>query len=311
MTEFRHVLTGLPPLRSVGDLADAMHLSRGLLTKLLMYGDAFYREVHVAKRGGGYRILACPSLPLRAVQRWVLRNILDRLAVADCATGFVRSKGIARNVEQHLGNRYLLCMDIADFFGSVPYAHVQQVFRSIGYARGVAGALAQLCTRRGALPQGAPTSPALSNLVSIRMDRRLTGLCGRHNVTYTRYADDFAFSARSPGRLARVAPTIRAIVADEGFELNEGKTRFAGPRRQRRVTGLILRDDGYGISREQKRLLRAMVHRFHVSDDMEPEERAELGGKIEGWLAFLKDVDPEREKQLLKYREKLPAPAAQ
>jgi len=297
-------MTGLPPLHTIGDLADATHLSGGLIVKLSKYADKFYRRVAIPKRGGGTRTLQCPSAPLRAVQRWILRNILDRLAVSEAATGFRRDRGIAQNLRPHLDNHYVLCMDMRDFFGTIRYGQVWQVFQSVGYEGIVAGALTRLCTYRGYLPQGGPTSPALSNLVCIRLDKRLSALCGRNNVTYTRYADDFAFSARSPGRLAQVERTVVRIVEDEGFALNPGKTRYAGPGRQRRITGLILRGDSFGISRDQKRTLRAMAHRYHTQD-VADEDRAHLRQQIDGWLAFLRDVDPDRARQLAEYEARL------
>jgi len=304
MSHYRQFMTGLPPLHTIGDLADATHLSGGLIVKLSKYADKFYRRVAIPKRGGGTRTLQCPSAPLRAVQRWILRNILDRLAVSEAATGFRRDRGIAQNLRPHLDNHYVLCMDMRDFFGTIRYGQVWQVFQSVGYEGIVAGALTRLCTYRGYLPQGGPTSPALSNLVCIRLDKRLSALCGRNNVTYTRYADDFAFSARSPGRLAQVERTVVRIVEDEGFALNPGKTRYAGPGRQRRITGLILRGDSFGISRDQKRTLRAMAHRYHTQD-VADEDRAHLRQQIDGWLAFLRDVDPDRARQLAEYEARL------
>jgi len=306
MSHYRQFMSGLPPLHTIGDLADATHLSGGLIVKLSKYADKFYRRVPIPKRAGGTRTLQCPSAPLRALQRWLLRNILDRLAVSEAATGFRADRGIAQNLHPHLDNHYVLCMDMEDFFGTIRYAQVWQVFHSIGYEGIVAGALTRLCTYDGYLPQGAPTSPALSNLVCIRLDKRLSALCGRNNITYTRYADDLAFSARSPGRLVQVQRTVVRIVEDEDFTVNPRKTRYAGPRRQRRITGLVLRGDSFGISRQQKRQVRAMAHRYHTQD-MADADRGRLRHQLDGWLAFLRDVDPARAQQLQVYEARLRA----
>lgn len=156
----------------------------------------------------------------------------------------------------------------------------------------------------GSLPQGAVTSPALSNIVCIRLDRRIAGYAGKHNIDYTRYADDMTLSSTNHLRLVRAKRMVERIVVEEGFQLNQKKTRFKGPGSQRRITGLVISDDSVGIGRKQKRVIRAKIHRL-VTGSLSGDDYRELQLHIQGWLAFLHDVDKCGYDQLNKYAVQL------
>jgi len=283
-------MLGLPVLRDVHSLAKEMALSPGLLYKLSAANGKFYQRFEVPKKSGGTRKILNPSRQMKAVQAWILRNILDRLNVHQAATGFRSGSNVFQNAVPHRDNRYFLCLDIEDFFPSILYAKVYKVFRSLGYSAHMAHVLAGLCTCEGRLPQGAVTSPSLSNLVCIGLDRRISSFVGRRNVAYTRYADDLTFSSMSPGRLVAIMPTIRHILDDESFTLNAAKTRRMGPRQQCRVTGLVLSDGEVGVGRKRKRKLRAAIHSV-LLDRPNANDREHHQRHVRGWLAFLASVD--------------------
>jgi retron-type reverse transcriptase len=267
-------MAGLPLVDDLKDLADYVHLSAGLLYRLSKYNDKFYKSFQLPKKSVGFRIISCPSKDMKAVQAWILRNILDRIHVTDSATGFRTGKNILDNAKYHEGNRYFLCLDIENFFPSIRYAKVYTVFKTIGYTTHISHIFASLCTCRGKLPQGGVTSPALSNIICIRLDHRISGYVGKRNVAYTRYADDMTFSC------------------------------FLGPRRQRKVTGLIISDDSPGVGKKRKRILRATIHRL-VTADLSEIERQRLRNHIDGWFAYMNSVDPKGFEQLKTYEERL------
>ena len=304
---------GLPAVRDVHSLAEVMSLSPGLLYKLSAVNHRFYRRFGVPKKSGGTRIIFNPSREMKAVQAWILRNILDKLQVHQAATAFRRGVGLLQNADPHVRNRYFLCLDMEEFFPSIPYAKVYTVFRSVGYFPHVAHILSCLCTCEGTLPQGAVTSPALSNIICFRLDRRISAFVGRRNITYTRYADDLTFSSMSPNRLAAIMPTIRHIVEDEGFALNKAKTRRMGPRQQCRLTGLVVADGRVGIGRKRKRQIRAAIHHL-LTEDMDEQQREQRRAHVQGWLAFMNCVDEPGLRQLHRHysvlaeRHGLPAP---
>jgi len=163
--------------------------------------------------------------------------------------------------------------------------------------------LAAVCCYKGGLPQGAPTSPKLANLVTLRLDSRILGFVGKRGIIYTRYADDLTFSAFSSEKLTASLPFIRFIVASEGFTVNENKTRLAGPGRQHRVTGLVVTERGVGIGRKAVRTLRPRILNLctHASGEA-PDEDLE---RIRGWIAFVNGVDKCRHRVISDYVERL------
>ena len=165
----------------------------------------------------------------------------------------------------------------------------------------MASFLARLCTCRGALPQGAPTSPRLANLVCFRMDQRLRHFAERKGLAYSRYADDMSFSAPNAALLARSRPFIGHIIRDCGFRLNSGKSRLVGPQGRRTVTGLVLAEDSVGIGRWKLRELRVRIHHAHLFRGS-PNLAA-----IQGWLDHVSDADPVRYDMIVNYIERLRA----
>lgn len=291
---------GLPRIATFADLASRTGLTLRQLWWLLFAGPAMYTLFRVPKKAGGYRLIARPNRVLRFAQTWILRNILDRLHVTSNCHGFARGSNLRSHAQCHAAAGAVLSLDIENFFPSISIAQVTSVFRAAGYSARVASMLARLCTCMGALPQGAPSSPKLANLVCYRMDRRLAEFAARRGFVYTRYADDMSFSATAPGQLAKARPFIAYIVHDCGFRLNTRKTRLVDGRRALIVTGLIVGPDKVGVGRQRLRELRARIHHVHKGSDMDIDS-------IQGWLDFVSDVDPDRYKVLVRYVDSLRA----
>ncbi|HEX7478527.1 MAG TPA: retron St85 family RNA-directed DNA polymerase, partial [Polyangiales bacterium] len=292
-------LFGLPRVTSLADLAGHTRLSKGSLFRLLKAGPLAYRVFSIPKKSGGQRQIAQPGRALKAVQGWILRHVLDNLRTSAACKGFERGASVADNADPHVGAKAILCLDIEDFFPSISIRRVTWVFRLAGYDPWTALTLAQYCTIRGRLPQGSPCSPKLANLACFRLDRRLIGFCGRKGLVYTRYADDMTFSSSSPSRLAKSLPMIASIVREEGFVLNEAKTRLRGPARCRKVTGLVLAHDFVGVGRVRLRSLRAELFSTLVqhSATTTPERYRQL----QGWLDYVHGVDQRRYQSLARY----------
>jgi RNA-directed DNA polymerase len=297
---------GLPVITDLRSLSDRTGLSRRLLYKLSVVGDRFYHRFEKPKKSGGSRTIMNPSQEMKAAQAWILRNLLERVELHPAATGFRKGHNIADNATPHAHNRYFLSLDIEDFFPSIRYGKVYSTFKSLGYNSHVAHILAKLCTCDGKLPQGGVSSPALANIVCMKLDRRISGFVGRRNVAYTRYADDLTFSGMVPNRLMSIKPTIQHIVEDEGFRLNSAKTRLKGPRQQCKVTGLVLSDGHVGLERKQKRNLRAAIHCL-VLGRPSPKGLTWSQVQVRGWLAFVKSVDKTGLRQLESHAETLAA----
>ncbi len=296
-------LLGLPQIDSLADLSDAIHISKGLLYKCTKYPAKQYRTYTIPKSSGGSRLISQPSKVLKAIQGWILRNMLDKLSVSPACKGFVTGASTRDNAVPHIGATAAASIDIEDFFPSVKATHVFSVFRTIGYSPRVASLLTSLCTHNGGLPQGAPTSPALANLVCIKLDARISGYVGKRGINYTRYADDLTFSSFSYANLIRSLPFIRKIVESEGYSLNERKTRVSGPARRHTVTGLVVTSEDVGIGRESYRELRATLHRL-ATKPTTAAGKIEIM-KVKGFVAYLNSVDDVRRKRLDKYLDGL------
>ncbi len=221
-----------------------------------------YSQFTIAKRNGNRRTILAPEREFKQVQRRILRRVLALLVSHPAATGFEQGKSIVTNAIPHIGKPVVVRMDIRDFFTSTLAKRVVKFFRRIGWDKAAATRLTELCTHDDGLPQGAPTSPRLANLLNYRLDARLDRLAAKFGATYTRYADDltFSFDTEENAKVRSLIRTVTRIVADEGYRLH--KRRKLSVRRrhqQQRVTGLIVNDQ-LNLPRETRRRLRAIEH---------------------------------------------------
>jgi len=299
----RLAMMGLPRIDSLDDLSATTHLSKGLIYRLCRFSDHFYKTCEIPKKSGGSREIAQPSKEMKALQGWILRNILDPLCVSPAAKGFEKGTSVRDNAFPHRGCSAILCLDLEDFFPSIKVNQVWSVFRTVGYSPRMSAALASICCYNRCLPQGAPTSPKLANLVTLRLDLRMLGFVGRRGIAYTRYADDLTFSSLSARKLQACFSVIQKIVESEGFRINGKKTRCAGPGRRHRITGLVVTGDGVGIGRTSYRLLRARI--FNLCKKRSGTVSSEDLARVEGWVAFVNGVDKPRHRMITTYIARL------
>ncbi len=165
-------------------------------------------------------------------------------------------RSIKDNARFHRAQLKVLSLDLKDFFPTVKRYRVYGIFRSFGYSQPVSNLLARV-SLENVLPQGAPTSPAITNLICRSLDNRLAGFAIKHKLRYTRYADDITFSGEfSAGALVTL---VRRVVENEGFSLNESKTRLMGPHQRQEVTGIVV-NHHMQAPREMRRDLRKAIH---------------------------------------------------
>lgn len=310
---------GLPVWRTEEDVAAALGVSVGVLRHYSIHRPRervrHYVTFAVPKRSGGVRLLHAPKRRLKALQRRMLALLVSKLPVSPQAHGFVPGRSIKTGAAPHVGRRVVLKLDLKDFFPSVTFARVRGLLIALGYGYPVAATLAVLMTESERQPvelegtlfhvpvgprvcvQGAPTSPALCNAVLLRLDRRLAGLARRYGYTYTRYADDLTFSGDDVTALERVRALAARYVQEEGFEVNREKTRVQRRGGAQRVTGVTV-NTTLGLSREERRRLRAMLHQEGQSKDGEAH-RAHL----DGLLAYVKMLNPEQAERLARRRK--------
>jgi retron-type reverse transcriptase len=310
---------GLPVLATPADVAAALSISIPRLRWLAFHSVATRRTHYVSftvpKKSGGVRTLSSPHRSLARCQEWILRNIVDQVPVHAAAHGFVRGRSTLSGARPHVGAEVVLNVDLKDFFPTITFPRVKGVFQQLGYSPAAATILALLCTEcprrlveyageklhvataeRG-LPQGACTSPGLSNLIVRRMDARLQGIATRLGWTYTRYADDMTFSTSGEAaqRLAYVMARIRHIAGDEGFALHAEKTRVQRPNVRQSVTGIVVNERA-GVPRETVRRIRAILHRAKheglAAQNLDGIPHFE--GWLRGMIAYIRMVNPQQ-----------------
>lgn len=206
----------------------------------------FYIEFKIPKRNGKLRVIHEPMPNLKEIQTWILNNILMSPGVlkrvSPVATAFLPKLGIKNNAISHVGKRTVICMDLKDFFGSTRYIQVYIVFQQLGYSKDVAGMLAHLCTLNDVLPQGAPTSPMLSNLVFSDIDSDLKDHCQSLGVEYSRYADDLTFSTNAPIDYGQLIGRVKVAVSKGKFDINKDKTKVCYRNQSQIVTGIVVNE---------------------------------------------------------------------
>lgn len=270
-----------------------------------------YHYEWIPKSSGGLRLLEAPKRRLKEIQRTIHDEILRHAAVHDAAHAYRTGRSMATGLAPHVGQAVVWHLDLCSFFWSIGSGRVRRLFRGLGYPENVAEALTSLCTTRCPeavlakaslpelerqqlrgrhLPQGAPTSPALSNLCVHRLDCRLTALARRWGAVYTRYADDLVFSGDSRFRrgLPRFRTVVLAILIDEGFQIRRRKTRVLRSGEQQKVGGLVL-NEKLSVPKREYDALRATLHNCcrrgpeQENRDGHPHFREHLLGRI-GWI---------------------------
>jgi retron-type reverse transcriptase len=295
---------GLPVIRSINDFSLLTHISNYTIFQLSKHSEKYYKIYTIPKKTGGSRNITQPNKKLKGLQAWILRNILDKLSVSDFCKGFEKGTSISDNAIPHIGANVILTVDLRDFFPSIRKKYIYNIFNSIGYNRNISAILTNICTYDNGLPQGSPCSPKLANLASWQLDNRIQGYVGKRGIAYTRYADDLSFSGYHPNKVSKILPTIKNIIKDEKFEINDSKTRIAGATRAKKVTGLIVNERTFGVGRKKYKVIRSKIYHLTMPENQKDEK---LVNHVNGWLSYLYSVDKVRYTKVVKYIKKLTA----
>jgi hypothetical protein len=321
----------LPPLQSQAELLKWLGVKGpGALRTYLRPGTGSgspYVEFEIPKSSGEPRKITAPRMRLKRLQRKILDELLSKLPTHPACHGFVRGRSVLSNAAPHQGAKLILKLDLRDFFPRIHYQRVKGLFQRLGYEREVAAGLAGLTTHRtkladgtvvwpGVLPQGAPTSPALANLLCRRLDARLSGLATRAGAVYTRYADDLTFSFRAAPEkgIGKFLWWVDEVCQQEGFVENTAKRRVLWASNQQRVTGVVV-NAGLTIPRQARREFRALLHNCQ-RDGIAAHARGkkDFPAYLLGFASYVAMVQPKLGRRLLTEvrsllgRKILPAP---
>lgn len=313
---------GLPVFPSVKELAGSMNTDLTSLRYLLFHRNVsricHYHTFEIPKKSGGKRKISAPKKRLKTLQTWVLENILNKLDTGNCAHGFVKDRSIVSNAQVHTGKDIIINIDLKDFFPSIKFKRVKSFFQFYGYSEQIATIFALICTQADTklvtmdgvdyhvqqgerfLPQGSPASPAISNMIAYKMDRRINGLAMKYGFTYSRYADDLTFSCAKDNEksIAALLRFVDEIVKTEGFEIHPDKTHIMRKSRQQKVTGIIVNEKP-NVEREKLRKFRALLHNIEVNgwQGQQWGNASHPALAIEGYINFINMVNPAKAKQ--------------
>ena len=326
---------GLPAWETANELAAAMNIPLATLRWMTFHREVdtgtHYHSWKVPKRSGGERTITAPLPQLKELQRWALRNYFEKLPVHAAAHGFLPARSVLTNALVHANADCVVKLDVKDFFPTVTWKRVKGLLRKAGVAEQVATLLALLCTEAPrqlvefrnqtlhvatgprALPQGAPTSPAITNALCLRLDQRLSALASDLGFQYTRYADDLTFSFRKTAERKRPALGIlvektKDILKSEGFTLHAKKTQVLRRGAAQRVTGLTINDAGpqvpkARVARDVVRRLRAAIHNRQKG---KPYREGESHAHLQGLAAWVFMSDPKKGAAFLEQVAALP-----
>ncbi|MDQ7823795.1 MAG: reverse transcriptase family protein [Candidatus Eremiobacteraeota bacterium] len=305
---------GLPLWKTEKDLAGALGISPGELAFFSIHREMerspHYVTFSIPKSSGGARVIMAPKKRLKELQRRLLQALVEKLPVSPCAHGFIRLRSTVTGARPHAGRQVVVNMDLKDFFPSVHFGRVRGYLVALGYGYVVATVLAVLMTEAERQPvdvegtiyhvpvtprycvQGAPTSPGICNAIVHKMDRRLSGYGKALGFTYTRYADDLTFSGDDLSQVKALLGGAARIVSEEGFTVHPGKTSVMRKGRRQTVTGIVV-NKVPGLSRKERRRIRARIHRFQKSSPAAEELRS-----LRGKLAYLSMINLEQAEKL-------------
>jgi hypothetical protein len=304
----------LPVFSNEAALATAMGIElkelRFLAFNRKVSNVSHYRKFYLPKKSGGQRLISAPMPRLKKAQYWILENLLNKVALHRAVNGFVHDRSIVTNAQPHVGKCLVLNMDVKDFFPSVHFKRVKGLLKQLGYSEKIATILSLICTEavteeveidgkhyfvqkaNRVLPQGAPTSPAITNILCFSLDTRLQGLANKLQCNYTRYADDVTFSGDETINAQQLVWRIKRILQDEGFAAHPDKIRIMRMGMQQEVTGVIVNRQ-LNVKREDLRRFRALLHNLEKSNQNPSAQRPEnLSNSILGYVNFIKMINP-------------------
>lgn len=301
----------IPFVYDTYQLAKLLGTNRKSLFSVARDCDEQYHRIDIKKHNGKIRTLYSPKCELRHIQHEILSEILDKLPVSKYATAYHKGAKLVDNAKPHCGKKYLLKMDLCNFFDNITFMQVySSAFNTRYYPKQIGTMLATFCCRQDVLPQGAPTSPALSNIVMKNFDDYFGKWCEKRNFSYTRYCDDITVSGDSPLYPAFIK--AKAMLDKMGFEVNERKTHFITNTNQQTVTGLVVNERARASSRYRRKLRQEVYYitRYGVKDafahlkDNHYNSVYSYLSSLEGKINYVLQIEPDN-KQFIKLKDNL------
>lgn len=262
----------VPVIYNTTHLSTLVGYNKKYLKKASLYPKYFYRDFEITKKNGTKRPISEPLPSLKEIQIWILRNILYKIPISPFAKAYKPNSGLIENLKFHKKQPKVFTLDLENFFPSISIKSIEKVFLELGYSRMISKLLAKLCTRDKTLPQGAPTSPALSNLIFKDADVLISSFCVDRKIRYTRYADDLSFSGDFDEK--ELLEKVTGIVENLNLHINVAKTKLMTPNMRQTVTGIVVNEKPQVAFHKRNDLRQAMhyIKKFGIDEHREYKE---------------------------------------
>ena len=293
----------VPVIYNPTHLSALVGYKKEYLKKASLFPNYFYRDFEVAKKNGSKRLISEPLPSLKEIQMWILRNILYKVPISAFAKAYRPTVSLLENLRFHKNQPKVFTLDLENFFPSIRVEAVENEFLELGYSRIISKLLSRLCTRDGSLPQGAPTSPYLSNLVFKVADAAIAAYCKEHKIRYTRYADDMSFSGDfDENKLLQI---VTEIIEKMGLRINAKKTKLMTPDMRQTVTGVVVNQKPQVIFHERNQLRQALyyIQKFGFEEHREYKEINQKNylEHLLGKINFVLQINP-KDAEFIKYK---------
>lgn len=311
-------------IKTKRDFANAIHVKYSYLTYILYKTDItnLYSTFDIPKKNDGCRTILAPRNPLKKIQKNIANLLWDNYSeshktlkkknrkIPSISHGFIKGKSIITNAQKHRNKKIVLNVDLENFFDSFHFGRIRGFFiknNNFKFPEDVATMLAQLVCYNGVLPQGAPSSPIITNLICEILDYRIVKLAKKYRVTYTRYADDLTFSSNERSfdeKIPTFIEELTKIIQRSGFKINSTKTHFSNRSQRQVVTGLVV-NRKINVKREYYKNTRAMAYNLYKNNVFYIDNKSNLGTirQLEGRFAHIYNI--ERYNNYLVYRKSL------
>ena len=286
----------LPIIYDTEHFALLVGYAQEYIRAVAQYAKAFYWSYKIKKINGGERIISEPLPNLKDIQFWILKHILYKIKVSPYAKAYIPGKSIKENVRFHRRQKIVLAMDLTDFFGSIKQESISNIFLEMGYTKMLSDLFAKLCCLDGKLPQGAPTSPYLSNIFMASFDDEVSNYCRQDGrcIRYTRYADDLTFSGDFI--YSDLISFIREQAAKFNLRINERKTKVMYHNQPQIVTGIGV-NDIIQVPKKLRRQIRLQMHfiqKYGIESHLQKvgNERKNFINHLLGQVNFVLSITP-------------------
>jgi RNA-directed DNA polymerase len=293
----------VPLIYNTSHLSALVGYKKEYLKKAALHTKYFYRDFNITKKNGQKRSISEPLPSLKEIQIWILKNILYQIPVSPFAKAYRPKISLIENLRFHKNQPKILTLDLENFFPSISIDSIENIFLELGYSKNISNLLSLLCTKDGTLPQGAPTSPYLSNLMFKNADAIISDYCIQRKIRYTRYADDLSFSGDFDEKklLDKITETVEKL----GLKLNNKKTKLMTPGNRQTVTGIVVNEKPQVVFHKRNKLRQAMyyIKKFGIDEHRVYKEinQANFLEHLLGKINFILQINP-KDSEFLKYK---------